>query len=126
MITIKFRVWDTANKEFLSDREDWCWNILKDLNDQLYDRYIVEQFTGLKDMNGKEIFEGDILERVGDGVFTKIVVSWDDKRCRFVTKNIYNLHNDGADLTDYNTNICDWTYWVVCGNIRETPELLKQ
>jgi hypothetical protein len=47
-------------------------------NPGLYD---VMQFTGLHDRNGKEIYEGDILESPRDGAGRKLiaVVSWSDK-----------------------------------------------
>jgi uncharacterized phage protein (TIGR01671 family) len=86
----------------------------------------VTQYTGLKDKNGKEIYEGDILERIGSsGTFSKIVVSWNDRGCCYVYNSINNIHGEPNPLHDNFVNLCDWTYWVVCGNIFENPELIK-
>ena len=67
------------------------------------------QFTGLKDKNGKEIYEGDIVLNLGK---MKFVVTWE--RGGFSAKNSYNcqcLHL--------------WDDLEVIGNLYENPELVN-
>ena len=58
--TIKFRFWCPAGKAFVHDyRYDGLVDELFDGSD--YDTLLPQQFTGLIDKNGKEIYEGDLI-----------------------------------------------------------------
>ena len=87
----------------------------------LDDEVIIMQSTGLKDKNGEEIFEGDIL-KVEDEVETLYVnVFWDNEHALFMleTKK-YNDKGALAELFEDNS----YPFEVV-GNIYQNQELLN-
>ena len=114
--TIKFRAWDTERKEMLlpgrlCHLEGYATEALKESAPYL----ILMQFTGLKDKNGKEIYEGDILETSKTfHLLKKFVVVFKDGS--FVPDNFVVLALNKNPFSEYE----------VIGNIFENPELLKE
>ena len=120
----KFRVWDKIKKRFyngtnlnLNDYEEVYSDpagifftglhfLQKDEN-----QYIIQQYTGLNDKNGKEVYEGDIIRGMFDfgpaGFKEEIIpINWDNE-------------------SGYQLEYCAITTIEVIGNIFENPELLK-
>lgn len=77
------------------------------------DKYIVEQATGLKDANGKEIYEGDIIEATIEGCIQ------DDK---YLVKNMWDPHV----WTEESDNYYAVSKMEVKGNVHTNPELLEE
>ncbi|MCM1260682.1 MAG: YopX family protein [Staphylococcus sp.] len=117
----KFRAWDKVDKKMLYNVESTCI-ILDGVFGCLFaeilinPNYIVEQCTGLKDKDGKLIYEGDIMLEVNWGY--KAVVYFDNTCGAFMTK-------DTGNCIEYLENCCG-KGWQVIGNIHETPELLEE
>lgn len=77
----------------------------------------IEQCTGLKDNNGKLIFEGDIIFINGE----KCRVIWNDEDCAFFFSNLREVYYQPI-FPDFYMMTGDFK---VIGNIHENPELLK-
>ena len=135
----KFRVWDTENKEMLKvqelDFEDTFYGGRLSIRTDQYNDYfdiedmILMQYTGLKDKNGKEIYEGDIVKvKLYKGEEEKYFigkVEYFGSNFIVDTDNnseyhIYDLDGFGIDYR-YNLEDCE-----VIGNIYDNPELLEE
>lgn len=96
--------------------------------EMLPDEYIVEQSTGLKDVNGKDIYEGDIAtvqatndDGSTDGMLGKIVYDEDIASFEFTTTG-----KDGWYTSSFDNLFEEGFFDIhVIGNIHENPELLE-
>ena len=104
MKEIKFRFWDKANNVMIDMHAMEYFARTETRNQK---RFELMQFTGLKDKNGKEIFEGDIVKyRSREG--------YENRNCRKVVEwkdGGFNIKGEIVGTRE------------VIGNIYENPEL---
>lgn len=126
--TLKFRAWDTLAKRFTYPDQGYQGHYGLDLNGRFQnlqngsggDEYIVQQFTGLKDSTGVEVWEGDILVEKHDGGEEEAyigVVAFVAGAFMLDGDTLYNyVFSHSPDILE------DFT---VEGNVFENSELLK-
>lgn len=117
---IKFRAFDKVQGHFvyfeLGTMDGKMWH-----TPPIYSNHVIEpweQFTGLHDKNGKEIYEGDIL---GTATGHNLTIEWNEPTASFLLNDLGSLVEklpDGAWFPVYK-------YSEVIGNIHENPELLQ-
>ncbi|QLQ51461.1 hypothetical protein H0E85_04950 [Lactiplantibacillus plantarum] len=126
---IKFRVWDNETNKYFEPTYQAYMGRIEELTITLSGRlqkrtcsgtvdesvfpgrYVVEQFTGLKDVNSKDIYEGDILENRKYRSIVKFA------RGKFLADVVGTISR--FDL------IGETHGSKVIGNVHENPELLK-
>ena len=117
MREIKFRVYNVVSKKFIYiPNRERALHLELELMGNLF-TYNLQQFTGLKDKNGKEIYEGDILRFLS----LNYQVSWEGSgwsaACPYYSKHHFprfEYFNREAGMSE------------VVGNIFENPELLEK
>ncbi|TLG70266.1 YopX family protein [Culicoidibacter larvae] len=123
MREIKVRAYiNDLGKVYDVDEIDFSGEAITIYIDEVYTRYNFRQvellqYTGLKDKNGVEIYEGDIVQFDNLGVNLIGVIMFDD-----FYKQMYIKANDGLDYYVGGELI---TTREVIGNKFENPQLLK-
>jgi len=118
MREIKFRAWDNKAKEWLEpehfavmgDGEVFSYGSFDDTGGLMNPKETtLVQYTGLKDKNGKEIYEGDIVQWLDIDYAHNELIEYKADMCAFTLDG--SFINTKKELT-------------IIGNIYENPELL--
>lgn len=117
----KYRAWDKLEKVM----HDWE-RVKSEFTMEYFDdeRLVFQQYAGIKDKNGVEIYKGDIIgnpnnKEKDNWYVSHHVVEWFDTG--FVGKQLCSSSRIGLEYWTRGEN-----GYVVLGNIYENPELLKE
>lgn len=119
MREVKFRAWNIESKvmldhDFITETIIQDGEIVRDFSDVLNgkDTFILMQYTGLKDKNGVDIYDGDNV--LHNGKLSR--VKWSEKYCQF--------RIEGSRATT-GLNFFHSRHYEVIGNIYDNPDLLE-
>jgi len=108
--------------------EWWYWGIIENSfispvthqngNDTKHES---QQLTSLKDKNGKEVYEGDII--TNHDFESNLLIGFSSDKCAFVGSKTTSFNIE--DIYNFFDDIVFEDKWEVIGNIYENPELLK-
>ena len=120
MRELKFRAWDKKAKRmmsgfFIGSQDGKLYGTVRvdPITIRREDGFDLMQYTGFSDKNGKEVYEGDVVEEKERG-FTGVV--------EFRRGSFYAC--DYSDKTEVLLEVCHHSSEII-GNIHENPELLK-
>lgn len=125
MREIKFRCWDGIQMVYDINLEDgeFAYPNTQRSGGSAFEgcpvKYDVQQFTGLKDKNGIEIFESDVVRWETRNKKQVGRVYWNTGKARFDIEW-------GGNRIDYGEPDLDSNIIEVIGNIYENPDLLSQ
>ncbi|QVY62945.1 YopX family protein [Cytobacillus gottheilii] len=109
---------DNGKAWYVEDHEKTDPPYFTDIND-----WALMHYTGLKDKNSKEIYEGDIVWCPWKG--EKFIIEWDEIGTGYLFHNVdYKERTHGIDYYEFE-DMCASLGFEVIGNIYENPELIN-
>ena len=133
----KFRVWCENNQEWEKDTILISNKNMYEIRNDKFTKYtdidpknhIINFCTGLKDKNGKLIYEGDILRVIGNRDTSGYgVVEYLQAGCQFFVNGYLNNPSPyhPRKKGEFYQQLQEWLCTEVIGNIYENPELLER
>ncbi len=119
MRDIKFRAWDKKDKTMGMVFDLFTEPIIGTVGAFDRDTIILMQYTGLKDKNGKEIYEGDIVR----------YTCKENSKEKYTNKVYFDKEGFWSPLISVfpeDPDMQDEYFFEVVGNIHENPELLNK
>jgi len=115
MLEKKFRAWGKNSKEYLRDSHGYGLTLKEIQNIADIDLWEFEQFTGAKDDDDKEIYEGDIVE------YNWYIVG---TQPTYRVKSVVNFDSHGARVSydNHNDDVSECIGVKIVGNIRESKK----
>lgn len=121
----RYRMWNRITSQlhlvdglYFDDKEAECVDDDNVLRFVSFKNVELMQSTGLKDKNGKEIFEGDILDYKG----RKALVRWHGSYASFIYRFVDEPHKRNAE---WKPLYLAYMKCEIIGNIYDNPELLE-
>lgn len=137
MRNIEFRVWNAKDGWFFSQGKEPKLKSNGQLDCELgfFDELVVEQYTNVKDRNGKKIYEGDLIKLEYDANFIKV-----DGAREFIGEGLAGRIKRFEEIRKVEYQGMGWNNFTkanklgsrgnetieVIGNIHENPELLNE
>ena len=115
MREIKFRGWDVGFKEMESWESLLTSDVLPEVLQGRFPNLKLMQYTGRKDKNGVDVYEGDVITAYFDAINGKYLITYTVKYDEF--HSLYPF----ADFDCYESPM----HFTIIGNRYENPELLK-
>lgn len=123
----KFRAWDKETKTMIEvssiNFEEhlilggyWEFGQTEPIK---FDEVILMQSTGLKDKNGQEIFEGDIVNYRG----RKAIIKWHGSYASFIYRFVDEMHKRNAE---WKPLYLSYYHFEIIGNVYENKELVEE
>ena len=140
MRPIKFRAWDKKYKEMIEDIAifpEYDWLVQSD-NDPLCERerakpgqIVLMQYTGIRDEEDREIYEGDIVMAISEKGFDHgthknefFEVYWFEENGAWYVTRKYRKEEDMEPLKEVHEMLVNISF-ELAGNVYKNPELLK-